>query len=57
MNGVAPENVAGFKEYGTKLSNGAAVSTSQRKGYILSQADAEKTSIVSYLNNLNPSFM
>ena len=57
MNGVAPENVAGFKEYGTKLSNGAAVSTSQRKGHILSQADAEKTSIVSYLNNWTPSFM
>ena len=43
MSGVLPENVAGFKEYGTKLSNGAAVSTSNRKGHILSQADAEKT--------------
>ena len=57
MNGVAPENVAGFKEYGTKLTNGAAVSTSQRKGHILSQADAEKTNIVSYLNNWTPSYM
>jgi len=57
MNGVAPENVAGFKEYGTKLSNGAAVNTSQRKGHILSQADAEKTNIVSYLNNWTPSYM
>ena len=57
MNGVAPENVAGFKEYGTKLSNGAAVSTSQRKGHILSQADAEKTNIISYLNNWTPSYM
>ena len=57
MNGVAPENVDGFKEYGTKLANGAAVSTSQRKGHILSQADAEKTNVISYLNNWTPSFM
>ena len=57
MSGVQPENVAGFKEYGTKLANGAAVNTSQRKGHILSQADAEKTNIISYLNNWTPSFM
>ena len=57
MSGVQPENVAGFKEYGTKLANGQAVNTSQRKGHILSQADAEKTNIISYLNNWTPSFM
>ena len=56
MSGVLPENVAGFKEYGTKLSNGAAVSTSNRKGHILSQADAEKTNIIDYLNKWTPSF-
>ena len=56
MSGVLPENVAGFKEYGTKLSNGAAVSTSKRKGHILSQADAEKTNIIDYLNKWTPSF-
>jgi len=56
MNGVQPENVAGFKEYGTKLSNGAAVSTSKRKGHILSKADAEKTNIINYLNNWTPSY-
>ena len=56
MNGVQPENVAGFKEYGTKLSNGAAVSTNKRKGHILSQADAEKTNIINYLNNWTPSY-
>ena len=56
MNGVQPENVAGFKEYGTKLSNGAAVSTNKRKGHILSQADAEKTNIIKYLNNWTPSY-
>ena len=57
MSGVQPENVAGFKEYGTKLANGQAVNTSQRKGHILSQADAEKTNIISYMNNWTPSFM
>ena len=56
ISGVLPENVAGFKEYGTKLSNGAAVSTSNRKGHILSQADAEKTNIIDYLNKWTPSF-
>ena len=56
MNGVQPENVAGFKEYGTKLSNGAAVSTNKRKGHILSRADAEKTNIINYLNNWTPSY-
>ena len=56
MSGVLPENVAGFKEFGTKLSNGAAVSTSNRKGHILSQADAEKTNIIDYLNKWTPSF-
>ena len=56
MSGVQPESVAGFKEYGTKLANGAPVSTSQRKGHILSQVDAEKTNVISYLNNWTPSF-
>ena len=56
MNGVQPENVASFKEYGTKLSNGSAVSTNKRKGHILSQADAEKTNIINYLNNWRLSY-
>ena len=56
MSNVQPQNVAGFKEYGTKLSNGAAVNTSKRLGHTLSQADAEKTNIISYLNNWTPSF-
>ena len=56
MNNVQPKDVAGFKEYGTKLANGVAVSTSKRQGHILSQADAEKTNIINYLNNWTPSF-
>ena len=56
MSNVQPQNVAGFKEYGTKLANGAAVNTSRRQGHLLSQADAEKTNIISYLNNWTPSF-
>ena len=57
MNNVPPENVDGFKEYGTKLADGSPVSTSQRKGHILSQSDAEKTNIKNYINNWTPSYM
>ena len=57
MSGVQPENVAGFKEYGTKLANGGAVSTNQRKGHILSQGDAQGINLKSYLNNWTPSYM
>ena len=56
MSNVQPQNVAGFKEYGTKLSNGAAVNTSKRLGHTLSQADDEKTNIIDYLNKWTPSF-
>ena len=57
MSGVNPESVPGFKEYGTKLANGAAVNTSQRKGHLVSQGDAQKINIKSYLNNWTPSYM
>ena len=57
MNGVQPENVDGFKEYGTKLANGASVSTSSRKGHILSQSDAQGIKLKNYLNNWTPSYM
>lgn len=56
MSGVQPESVAGFKEYGTKLSDGSNVNTSKRKGHILSKADAEKTKMSDYLK-WTPSFM
>ena len=57
MSGVQPETVDGFKEYGTKLANGAAVSTSKRKGHIVSQNDAKKVNIKNYMNNWTPSYM
>ena len=57
MNGVPPETIEGFKEYGTKLENGAPVSLSQRKGHVVSQRDAERINIINYMNNWTPSFM
>ena len=57
MNGVQPETISGFKEYGTKLANGAPVSTSQRKGHILSQNDAQGIKLNNYMNNWTPSYM
>ena len=51
MSCVEPEIVAGFKEYGTKLDTGGGVNTSQRKGHILSQNDAQGVNIKNYLNN------
>ena len=57
MGNVNPEDVEGFFEYGTKLENGAGVSTSQRKGHLLSKSDTEKINIKDYLNGWTPSFM
>jgi len=57
MNGVLPETIEGFKEYGTKLENEAPVSLSQRKGHVVSQSDAERINIINYMNNWTPSFM
>ena len=57
MNNVQPETVDGFKEYGTKLANGAKVSTAKRKGHIVSDSDATKANIVSYLSNWTPTYM
>ena len=57
MNGVPPETIEGFKEYGTKLENGAPVNLSQRKGHVISQSDAERINFINYMNNWTPSFM
>ena len=57
MSGVQPETVEGFKEYGTKLANGATVNTSQRKGHIISKEEAERIDIKKYMNNWTPSFL
>ena len=55
MSGVQPETIEGFKEYGTKLANGAAVNTSQRKGHIISKQEAESIDIKKYMNDWTPS--
>ena len=57
MGGVQPETVEGFKEYGTKLANGATVNTSQRKGHIISKEEAERIDIKKYMNDWTPSFL
>ena len=57
MSGVQPEEIEGFKEYGTKLSNGGAVNTSQRKGHVISKEEAEKVNIKQYMSNWTPSFL
>ena len=57
MSGVQPESVDGFKENGTKLSNGQRVDLSQRKGHTVSDSDAANISITSYMNNWTPTFL
>ena len=57
MSGVQPETVEGFKEYGTKLANGANVSTANRKGHVISKEEADKVNIKDYLNNWTPSYL
>ena len=57
MSGVQPESVDGFKENGTKLSNGQRVDLSQRKGHTVSDSDAANINIKNYMNNWTPSFI
>ena len=57
MSGVQPESVDGFKENGTKLSNGQRVDLSQRKGHTVSDNDAANINIKNYMNNWTPSFL
>lgn len=57
MSGIQPETVEGFKEYGTKFTNGAPVSTSNRKGHVISKEEADKVDIKSYLNGWTPSYL
>ncbi len=57
MSGVQPENVAGFKEYGTKLADGSGVNLSRRKGHVISANDASGINIKSYMNNWTPAFI
>ena len=57
MGGTPPEEVEGFKEYGTIYPNGSPVSTTQRKGHVLSKKDVENLDIKEYMNNWTPSFI
>ena len=57
MSGVQPETVDGFKENGTKLSNGQKVDLSQRKGHTVSDSDAANINIKNYMNNWTPAFI
>ena len=57
MSGVNPENVAGFKEYGTKLKDGSLVSLSQRKGHKVSANDAASINKKNYMNNWTPTYL
>ena len=57
MSGVQPENVAGFKEYGTKLKDGTTVSLSKRKGHTVSASDAAGIKKPNYMNNWTPTFL
>ena len=57
MGGVNPEEVDGFLEYGTKLTNGSPVNTSQRKGHVLRDEDVEDLDITDYMEKWNPSYM
>ncbi len=57
MSGVQPENVAGFKEYGTKLKDGTTVSLSSRKGHTVSASDAAKINKPNYMNNWTPTYL
>ena len=57
MSGVNPENVAGFKEYGTKLKDGSSVSLSARKGRKVSANDAASINKKNYMNNWTPTYL
>ena len=57
MSGVNPENVAGFKEYGTKLKDGSSVSLSSRKGHTISANDANSINKQNYMNNWTPTYL
>ena len=57
MGGVNPEEVDGFLEYGTQLTNGSPVSTSQRKGHVLKDEDVKDLDITDYMEKWNPSYM
>ena len=54
MGGVNPEDVKGFWEYGTSLSDGTLVDLSKRKGNIIDNIDFSQFDLRSYMNNWTP---
>ena len=57
MSGVEPEDVDGFKEYGTKLKDGTTVSLSSRKGHTVSASNAASINKKNYMNNWTPTYL
>ena len=57
MSGVQPENVNGFKEYGTKLKDDTVVNLSKRKGHTVSASDASIINKKDYMDNWTPSYL
>ena len=57
IGGVEPQNVEGFKEYGSKLAKGGNVITSQRKGHILSDNDAKDLDMKKFINDWKLTYM
>ena len=55
MNNVKPENVA-FYEYNTTTLDGTAVSTSGRKGKVMTQAEASAVKPADYFGSWTPAF-
>jgi len=56
MSGVEPTQ-ATFKEYGTTLANGTAVNLSNRKGSVLSAADAATVTVAGWLGSWTPAYI
>lgn len=56
MSGVEPTE-ASFKEYGTVLADGSAVSLSSRKGIALSASDAATVTVAGYLGSWTPAYI
>ena len=52
-----PEEVEGFFEYGTKLSDGTLVDVSKRKGHLIDYIDFDRFDLSTYMNNWTPFYL
>ena len=57
MNGIKPEDVDGFKEYGTQLKDKTPIDLSKRKGQLVSSEFARTLQKIKYLNYWSPSYL